>query len=96
MGDLVSIAKVETKVLHSPTLNTVLMVEETMKNMNESIFSVAKVKRELPRKVNHNTLKIILGYLEDSNKIVFSSKGITWIENNNFALNRAISKGMEL
>jgi hypothetical protein len=85
----------EAKV-HWPTLNTVIMVEETLKKMNESVISVAELKRKLPRQVNHITLMVILQYLERSNKIAVTLKGITWIENNNPNLKRAILQGMEL
>jgi len=91
-----SISIQEHKLEHSPTLNTVLMVEETLKNMNESIITVAKLKKILPRQVNHNTLKIILLYLEYSNKIAVTLKGITWIHNTNPRLRKAISEGLEL
>ncbi len=81
---------------HSPTLNTVLMVEETLKNMNESVITVADLKLKLPRQVNHNTLKIILEYLELSNKILVTMRGITWIHNPNPNLQKAIADGLEL
>jgi len=81
---------------HSPTLNTVIMVEETLKNMDESVITVAELKRRLPKQVNHNTLKIILEYLEISNKIVITMKGITWIHNPNPNLQKAIAQGLEL
>lgn len=81
---------------HSPTLNTVLMVENLLKNMGKSVISVADIKRKLPKKVNHNTLKTILEYLEESNKIVVTMKGITWIHNTNPNLRRAIAGGLEL
>ena len=84
------------KIEHYPTLNTVLMVEDTLKNMDESIITVADLKKILPKQVNHNTLKVILEYLEDSNKIAVSLKGITWIHNTNVNLRNAISKGLEL
>ena len=81
---------------HFPTLNTVIMVEETLKNMDNSVISVAELKRKLPRQVNHNTLKLILEYLEISNKIVVTMKGITWIHNPNPNLQKAITRGLEL
>ena len=84
------------KLEHSPTLNTVLMVEEALKNSAESVITIAKLKRILPKQVNHNTLKIILEYLEESNKIAVSLKGITWIHNTNQNLRRAIDQGSEL
>jgi len=89
------IQKVESKV-HWPTLNTVIMVEETLKKMNESVISIAELKRQLPRQVNHITLMVILQYLERSKKIAVTLKGITWIENTNSNLKRAILQGMEI
>lgn len=80
----------------APNLNTVIMVEETLRNMDESVITVAELKRKLPRKVNHNKLKIILRYLEESNKILMTMDGITWIFNSNPNLRKAISKGLEL
>ena len=86
----------EYKLEHSPTLNTVLMVEHTLKNMDESIITIARLKKILPQQVNHNTLMIILDYLEKSNKIAVTLKGITWIHNTNLRLRKAISEGLEL
>jgi len=84
------------KLEHSPTLNTVFMVEETLKKMNESVITVAELKRKLPKQINHNTLKLILEYLEESNKIAVTMKGITWIHNTNPKLKKAIQEGLEL
>lgn len=81
---------------HAPTLNTVLMVENTLKNMEDSVVTIAELKRQLEKQVNHNTLKVILEYLEESNKIAVSLKGITWIHNANANLKKAISRGLEL
>ena len=86
----------EHKPEHFPTLNTVLMVEDTLKNMDESIIAVAELKRKLPRQVNHNTLMVILQYLEESNKIAVTLKGITWIHNTNLKLRKAVAQGLEL
>ena len=84
------------KLEHSPTLNTVLMVEDTLKNINESVITVAQLKKILPKQVNHRVLMIILAYLEQSNKIAVSLKGITWIHNPDPRLRKAISEGLEL
>jgi len=72
------------------------MVEKTLKGMDESVVTVAELKRKLPKQVNHNTLKVILEYLEESNKIAVSIRGITWIHNTNPKLRVAIAKGLEL
>ena len=80
----------------SPTLNTILMVEDTLKNSQYSVVTVAELKKTLPRQVNHNTLMIILDYLEQSNKIVVGLKGITWIHSRNESLRKAVIQGLEL
>lgn len=66
------------KTLHSPTLETVQMVEETI-NKAKQVITLAELKRRLPRKVNHNTLKVILTYLQKSGKIEFTPDGMVWI-----------------
>lgn len=81
---------------HAPTLNTVIMVENTLANAKDSIVSISLLKRMLPKQINHNTLKGILLYLEASNKIAVSINGITWIHNENPNLKKAISRGLEL
>jgi len=80
---------------HSPTLNTVLMVEDALKNMKGSVMKIAELKRKLPKQVNHNTLMVILEYLERSGKIYAGLKGITWIYTPSEKLRRAIAKGTE-
>ena len=87
--------KIQKKLTHWPTLNTVLMVEDTLKNMNESVMTIAELKRNLPRQVNHNTLILILQYLEESNKILVGLKGITWIYTSP-RLRKAIAEGVEI
>jgi len=84
------------KLAHAPTLNTVLMVENTLKRMKNSTVTIAELKRKLPKQINHIVLKTILEYLEESNKIAVSIKGITWIHNANPKLRAAIAKGFEL
>lgn len=86
----------EQKLEHSPTLNTILMVEDTLKKMQESVITIAELKRRLPKQVNHNTLKSILQYLEESDKIAVSLKGITWIHNTNPNLRKAVREGFSI
>ena len=86
----------QKKVAHWPTLNTVIMVEETIKKSENSIITVAELKRKLPRQVNHNTLILILEYLEKSGKIATSLKGITWVHTDSKLLRELIKKGTEI
>ena len=87
---------VQVMAQHSPTLNTVMMVEDTLKKAGESAITVAELKRRLPKQVNHNTLKAVLEYLEASNKIFVSLKGITWIHSSDPRLRKAAARGFEL
>ena len=81
---------------HFPNLNTVLMVEETLKRMHESVITIPELKRRLPKKVMHQTLLQILEYLDISGKIVIGTKGILWIYTDNKKLRELIGKGTEL
>ena len=78
----------------SPRLETILMVEKSLKK--HTIITIPKLKKALPKQVNHNTLKIILEYLEQSNKILLTMKGITWIHTTNINLKSAIKKGKRM
>jgi len=84
------------KAEHWPTLNTVIMVEDTLRKSNDSVVSIAELKRRLPRQVNHNTLILILEYLERSGKIAVSLKGITWVYTDSKVLRELIKKGTEI
>ena len=81
--------------LHYPSLKTVLMVEDVLKNSNK-LLSREQLKKQLPTKVMHQTLNVILGYLEDSGKILDGRKGILWIKNSSPKLDSAINEGVEL
>jgi hypothetical protein len=84
---------IKPKIEHSPTLKTIRMVENTIKNSENSLVTVAEIKKKLPKKVNHNVLKTILEYLEESGKIYSGIKGIVWVENNSPKMQNAIKNG---
>ena len=92
MAKTVMAARVE----HSTTLNTVLMVENVIKNSKGSIITIPEIKRALPKQVNHNTLMRILEYLESSNKIAVTLNGITWIYDTDPTVRRLITTGRQL
>lgn len=83
------------KLQHSPNLNTVLMVEETLKGTGE-LVTLADLKRKLPRKVMHQTLIQILDYLQISGKIIIGTKGVLWIFTERKELNELIKRGTEV
>ena len=83
------------KTRHSPTLDTVRMVEQVLKEADEVILKIPEIKRRLPKQVNHNTLKTVLEYLEESGKIYVGIKGISWIPRTSPKTLEAISEGKE-
>ena len=88
-------AQILEKIRHSPTLNTVLMVEETLKKAGE-VITLACLKRMLPKKVMHQTLIQILDYLQISGKIIIGTKGILWIFAERKELDELIKNGTEI
>ena len=87
--------KSKRKVIHYPNLKTVLMVEKTLKKANK-LLTREEIKNKLPKKVMHQTLNVILKYLEDGGKILDGRKGILWIYNKSHKLERAIKEWIEL
>lgn len=71
----------------SPTLNTLLMVEETLMNAEE-VLSVAELKRRLPKQIMHQTLMAIIDYLEYSGKIIWHDDKILWVFNQDSRLKK--------
>lgn len=86
--------KEREKITHSPTLNTILMVEEVLKNGD--LMTLAELKMKLPKKVMHQTLLQILDYLQLSGKIIIGTKGILWIYSERKELNDLIKRGTEV
>ena len=67
--------------LHSPTLESVIMVEKTIQKYSQE-YGKYQLWKILPRKMMYQTFQHILVYLEQSGKIAFSRDGkIVWIWN---------------
>ncbi|MBI2445242.1 hypothetical protein HYV43_02530 [Candidatus Micrarchaeota archaeon] len=80
---------------HSPRLATVLMVEKTLSDAGQ-VVKVAELKRRLPKQIMHATLMHILDYLQQSGKILFTSKGVLWIYRPPAELENLKANGLEL
>jgi len=84
----------ENPFVRSPTLDTVLMIEETIEK-NSGNYNRTELWKGLPRKVMWQTFLIILDYLESINKIAVDKKGkIVYIWNP--VLARKLSKRREI
>ncbi len=69
----------QTVVLHSPTLESVLMVEKVAKECSGELGKY-QLWKKLPRKMMYQTFQSILDYLVESNKIIIDHDGkIIWI-----------------
>jgi hypothetical protein len=87
------IAMATKTILHYPRLDTVLMVEDTIK-ASRTEMTRTELWKKLPKQVQYQTFKIILEYLEKSNKITFAHNRIVWIATNP-KLDKAIKQGTE-
>lgn len=81
--------------MHSPTLNTVLMVEGVLREAKE-VLKISELKRRLPKQVMHSTLKQILDYLQESGKVIITTKGVVWIYRPPQALEKLKRRGLEI
>ena len=68
----------KTQTLHMPRLDTVLIVEDTIKKL-DYYPTKNQLWRALPKMVMWQTLTVILDYLEKSNKILIDKGQIAWI-----------------
>ena len=71
----------EQSILHSPTLESVIMVERTIKEYSQE-YGKYQLWKRLPRKMMYQTFLLILKYLEDSGKIIIDKDGcVIWTYN---------------
>ena len=77
---------------HSPTLDTILMVENSLLTMGE--YPTKKALREsLPRQIEYQTFNTVLSYLKASGKIMYNGRSIIYTGINNEQLQELITKG---
>jgi len=83
------------KVLHSPTLESVLMVERTIHKYSQE-YGKYQLWKKLPRKMMYQTFLVILDYLEKSGKIMIDKDGIVFWTWNPERIRELIAKGLVL
>ena len=76
-------------ILHYPKLDSILMVEKAAQEF-EDYPTRMQLWKSLPKQMQYQTFKLILDYLEKSNKIMFEEDKIIWIFANNKKLNTLI------
>lgn len=71
----------KNEILHYPRLDTVIMVEETIKKLKH-YPTKTELWKALPKKVMYQTFSIIVDYLISINKIIVDNDGrIVWVWN---------------
>jgi hypothetical protein len=68
-------SKTKNPYIRSPTLDTVLMIEKTIKKYSGE-YNRTQIWKKLPKKVMWQTYLITLDYLESINKVAFDRNGI--------------------
>ena len=85
----------ETTVLHNPTLESILMVEESIKKSDNDLGKYQLWKR-LPKKMMYQTFQVIINYLIDSGKIIIDKKRkLIWVYNP-LLVKEVLSRGVKL
>jgi len=82
-------------VLHEPRLDTILMVERTIKKAGNHPTRM-ELWNSLPKRIQYQTFKRILDYLEASNKIVFNGKRIVWVAADNPKLKHLLNSAVKV
>lgn len=68
----------KTSILHSPRLDSVLMVEKAIRRYSQECGKY-QLWKKLPKKMMYQTFQVVLDYLEQSGKIIIDDDGcIIW------------------
>lgn len=65
-------------IAHSPTLDSILMVEKAAKKYS-GMYGKYQLWKKLPKKMMYQTFQTVLNYLQESNKIIIEDDKIIWI-----------------
>lgn len=84
--------------MHSPKLETVLMVEKQLTELLRSRDYPTKTQlwKSLPKGMEYQTFKQIMDYLEASNKIIYKDEKIVWVAADNPKLKELFERSVRL
>ena len=82
-------------VLHSPTLESVILVEKTIQKYSQECGKY-QLWKKLPKKMMYQTFQVILNYLEESGKIFIDKDGILIWTHDPEGIRKILSKGVRL
>ena len=86
---------IKSTILHSPTLESVIMVEKTIQKYSQECGKY-QLWKKLPKKMMYQTFQTILDYLENSGKIIIDKDGcVIWTYNPEM-IRKLLSQGVKL
>lgn len=80
-------------ILHSPTLESVIMVEKAIQKYSQK-YGKYQLWKRLPKKMMYQTFQTILNYLEESGKIIIDKEGIVIWTYNPKRIKKLIKEGL--
>ncbi|MFA5797224.1 MAG: hypothetical protein WC916_04270 [Candidatus Woesearchaeota archaeon] len=83
------------ELLHSPTLESVVMVEKTIQKYSQE-YGKYQLWKKLPKKMMYQTYCTILKYLMDSGKIMIDKDGIVIWTHDPAGIRKILAKGVRL
>ena len=83
------------KLMHSPTLESVLMVERLVQK-NSQEYGKYQLWKKLPKKMMYQTFQVIIDYLESSGKIMIDKEGIVFWTYDPEGIKKLMAKGVKL
>ena len=82
-------------IYHSPTLESVIMVEKTIQKYSQECGKY-QLWKKLPKKMMYQTFQVILEYLETSGKLLIDKDGIIVWTYDPEGIKKLIAKGVKL
>ena len=82
-------------VLHSPTLESVIMVEKAIQKHSQECGKY-QLWKKLPKKMMYQTFQTILNYLEESGKIIIDKDGTVIWTYDPGRIRKLLSQGVKL
>lgn len=86
---------VKTNILHSPTLDSVIMVERVIQKYSQE-FGKYQLWRKLPKKMMYQTFQLILNYLQESGKIIIDKDGCVIWTYDPEGIKKLLARGVKL
>jgi len=85
----------QATIFHSPTLESVIMVEETIQKHSQECGKY-QLWKKLPKKMMYQTFQVILDYLEKSGKVMIDTDGcVIWTYDPN-GIKKLLKSGVKL